>query len=415
MVPFSVEYLTTPTRGEKRPRAEDDPETDSSSPGTNSSGGSPTLNLAMSGEDAIESPPLRSRLAKKPNTIAIELPDDDDEEDKQSTSTADPANPNEKPGHSYMALISMAILQHPNKKLLLGDIYQFIMDKFAFYRNATDKAWRNSIRHNLSLNECFIKAGRAENGKGNFWAIHPACEQDFARGDFRRRQARRRARRSQEMNVSKLPIAYRCNLGYVQMKSTPASGINMPMGTGPTGVPIGSSGYGVNSHYPHHQQNIRAHPYQRPPHHHPHVATHHQHQQGYPGSPQYYPYEPRVSLSPPSQPSHISPPRSVAGPADPHMYYPGGPQSRVDPTVAPMDNSMASSTYTLTSVTSRAALSSCVYQPTGPQGAYPAQGQRDLALPGPAGSGPAASMAQFSLRDMPALRDAIAGLPGFCS
>ncbi len=33
-------------------------------------------------------------------------------------------------------------------------------------------------------------------GKGNFWSIHPACEDDFAKGDYRRRHARRRARRN---------------------------------------------------------------------------------------------------------------------------------------------------------------------------------------------------------------------------
>ena len=31
------------------------------------------------------------------------------------------------------------------------------------------------------------------NDLGNYWAIHPACVEDFARGDYRRRQARRRA------------------------------------------------------------------------------------------------------------------------------------------------------------------------------------------------------------------------------
>lgn len=33
-------------------------------------------------------------------------------------------------------------------------------------------------------------------GKGNYWAIHPNCLEDFKKGDFRRRQARRRARRN---------------------------------------------------------------------------------------------------------------------------------------------------------------------------------------------------------------------------
>ncbi|EDO34609.1 predicted protein, partial [Nematostella vectensis] len=94
-----------------------------------------------------------------------------------------------KPAHSYIALIAMAILSNSSKKMILGDIYQYISDNFPYYRNK-DKSWRNSIRHNLSLNECFIKAGRSENGKGNYWAIHPANLEDFANGDFRRRRAR---------------------------------------------------------------------------------------------------------------------------------------------------------------------------------------------------------------------------------
>ncbi|XP_069136870.1 forkhead box protein F1-A-like [Argopecten irradians] len=100
-----------------------------------------------------------------------------------------------KPAQSYIALISMAILSCPTRKMLLCDIYQYFMDNFSFYNN-TNKAWRNSVRHNLSLNECFVKKGRSENGKGNYWSIHPACIDDFSRGDFRRRQARRRARKS---------------------------------------------------------------------------------------------------------------------------------------------------------------------------------------------------------------------------
>lgn len=35
------------------------------------------------------------------------------------------------------------------------------------------------MRHNLSLNQCFAKAGRAENGKGNYWTIHPSNLEDF--------------------------------------------------------------------------------------------------------------------------------------------------------------------------------------------------------------------------------------------
>ncbi|XP_053311803.1 forkhead box protein unc-130-like [Spea bombifrons] len=100
----------------------------------------------------------------------------------------------EKPNHSYIALISTAILSSPEKKLQLSDIYQWIMETYPYYHNQ-DKSWRNSVRHNLSLNECFIKAGRSDNGKGHYWAVHPANLEAFSRGDYQRRRARRRARR----------------------------------------------------------------------------------------------------------------------------------------------------------------------------------------------------------------------------
>ena len=99
-----------------------------------------------------------------------------------------------KPQQSYIGLIAMAILSHQDEKLVLADIYQYILDNFAYFRQR-GPGWRNSIRHNLSLNDCFIKAGRAANGKGHYWAIHTACVDDFKKGDFRRRKAQRKVRR----------------------------------------------------------------------------------------------------------------------------------------------------------------------------------------------------------------------------
>ncbi|UYV83006.1 Src42A [Cordylochernes scorpioides] len=93
-----------------------------------------------------------------------------------------------KPQHSYIGLIAMAILSSHEKKMVLSDIYQYILDHYPYFRNR-GPGWRNSIRHNLSLNDCFIKAGRSANGKGHYWAIHPANEDDFRKGDFRRRKA----------------------------------------------------------------------------------------------------------------------------------------------------------------------------------------------------------------------------------
>ena len=105
-----------------------------------------------------------------------------------------------KPQHSYIGLIAMAILSNPEKKLVLADIYQYVLDNFPYFRHR-GQGWRNSIRHNLSLNDFFLKAGRAANGKGHYWAIHPACVDDFQKGDFRRRRAQRKVRKHMGMQV----------------------------------------------------------------------------------------------------------------------------------------------------------------------------------------------------------------------
>lgn len=94
----------------------------------------------------------------------------------------------EKPSQSYIGLIAEAILSSPEKKLVLSDIYSYILTRYPYFRTK-GSGWRNSIRHNLSLNDCFVKAGRSPNGKGHFWTICPMYYEDFLHGDYRRRRA----------------------------------------------------------------------------------------------------------------------------------------------------------------------------------------------------------------------------------
>ncbi|KAM6201987.1 forkhead box protein I3 [Rhynchocyon petersi] len=97
-----------------------------------------------------------------------------------------------RPPYSYSALIAMAIQNAPERKLTLSHIYQFVADSFPFYQRSK-AGWQNSIRHNLSLNDCFKKVPRDEDdpGKGNYWTLDPNCEKMFDNGNFRRKRKRR--------------------------------------------------------------------------------------------------------------------------------------------------------------------------------------------------------------------------------
>uniref|UniRef100_A0A3P9QDM3 Forkhead box N1 n=1 Tax=Poecilia reticulata TaxID=8081 RepID=A0A3P9QDM3_POERE len=73
-------------------------------------------------------------------------------------------------------LIFMALKNSKTGSLPVSEIYSFMTEHFPYFKNAPD-GWKNSVRHNLSLNKCFEKVEN-KNGntsrKGCLWGLNPA-------------------------------------------------------------------------------------------------------------------------------------------------------------------------------------------------------------------------------------------------
>ncbi|SPP78354.1 blast:Forkhead box protein N3 [Drosophila guanche] len=86
---------------------------------------------------------------------------------------------NNKPPYSFSSLIFMAIEGSNEKALPVKEIYAWIVQHFPYFKTAPN-GWKNSVRHNLSLNKSFVKVEKAPNmGKGSLWRVEPQQRQNL--------------------------------------------------------------------------------------------------------------------------------------------------------------------------------------------------------------------------------------------
>ncbi|XP_009289198.1 PREDICTED: forkhead box protein M1 [Aptenodytes forsteri] len=109
--------------------------------------------------------PLREKIKTEEDSAAAAIP-------TIATSSSWQDSVSERPPYSYMAMIQFAINSTEKKRMTLKDIYTWIEDHFPYFKHVAKPGWKNSIRHNLSLHDMFVRETSA-NGKISFWTIHP--------------------------------------------------------------------------------------------------------------------------------------------------------------------------------------------------------------------------------------------------
>ncbi|XP_037964391.1 forkhead box protein O isoform X2 [Plutella xylostella] len=78
---------------------------------------------------------------------------------------------------SYADLITQAITSAQENRLTLSQIYEWMVQNVPYFKDKGDSnssaGWKNSIRHNLSLHNRFMRVQNEGTGKSSWWMINP--------------------------------------------------------------------------------------------------------------------------------------------------------------------------------------------------------------------------------------------------
>ncbi|KAJ7760470.1 hypothetical protein B0H16DRAFT_574000 [Mycena metata] len=91
----------------------------------------------------------------------------------------------QRPHHSYAALIGQAILSSQDHRLTLQEIYEWIVTVYPHFKRG-ERTWMNSIRHVLSTTIHFRKISRERSAGRSHWAIFDEDLHCFLDGGYRK-------------------------------------------------------------------------------------------------------------------------------------------------------------------------------------------------------------------------------------
>ncbi|XP_065348148.1 forkhead box protein O-like isoform X2 [Cloeon dipterum] len=78
---------------------------------------------------------------------------------------------------SYADMITQAIQSVPDQRLTLSQIYEWMVQNIEYFgdkgEHNSSAGWKNSIRHNLSLHNKFMRLQNEGTGKSSWWVINP--------------------------------------------------------------------------------------------------------------------------------------------------------------------------------------------------------------------------------------------------
>ncbi|KAI6191754.1 Fork head domain protein [Aphelenchoides bicaudatus] len=180
---------------------------------------SPERPASAQHHNATRSPSPSNLPHSEPTTITVPSPsmatgDENALLAAQLASTVPVSDSEERPSLSYKDLIIEAIESSPERRLKLSEIYQVIKHLHVYYKKRSDQwGWQNSIRHNLSLHDCFVKLPLKQTSAsgvvGHFWTVVRESEE-------KQSSSRRRSRNGTRLT--------RCSSGKVASSATKGKG-----------------------------------------------------------------------------------------------------------------------------------------------------------------------------------------------